>query len=482
MPTLNEVAKGVLTGEKIDEMIIPTEVAKGGNSGAKGTLKPGSGSESKPFKNPGAKGDPLIDQSKEELGTGPVSHKEPTNPIGKAIARMKKDASRSSKVSGGGDSRPFANKGAKTLPLREDEDLDEDILDEDNDGDGVHMATLKGNVYKKLWEDEELDEEENAYLEGLSEEELDELKAALEEAANELDEEDEELDEEDLDEEDEELSEDDAEFLDSLSEEELDELASSLEEDEELDEAELEVDMSEHIEALFAGEELSEEFKQKAATILETAVITKLKEEIAAIEAAYEETLAEQVEEIKEEVASNVDDYMNYVVEQWTIDNEVAIESGIRSELTEDFIAGLRTLFAEHYIDIPEEKVDVVEELAARNNDLEEKLNEEIERNVELTKVVSEAVKSEIVSNMTDGLTDVQAEKLTELAESVTFADPEQFEAKVQTLKESYFTREVIVEKQEDESVSDGSNPAIIAEEGSAMEKYSNALGRSLPQ
>ena len=243
------------------------------------------------------------------------------------------------------------------------------------------------------------------------------------------------------------------------------------------------VDMSEHIEALFAGEELSEEFKEKATAIFEAAVSQKIQEEIAALEEAYAETLEEHIEQIQEELSSNVDDYLNYVVEQWVSENEVAIEAGLRSELTEDFISGLRNLFAEHYIDIPEDKVSVVEEMGSKVSELEEKLNEEIERNVQLTKYLNESKHNEIVAELCEGLTSTQAAKLRSLSEGLEFTSVNEFAQKVNILRENYFADGVNSNNSpldKAEVVTDGSG--MIAEElQGPMAAYVRTLGKKLP-
>ena len=251
--------------------------------------------------------------------------------------------------------------------------------------------------------------------------------------------------------------------------------------EEETAEEEYTVDMSEHVEALLAGEELSEEFKEKAKTIFEAAVKQKVNEEIARIEEAYAETLEEQVAQIQEELATNVDDYLNYVVEQWVGENEVAIEAGLRSELTEEFISGLRNLFAEHYIDIPEEKVSVVEELSAKLAEVEQKLNEEIERNVTLAKSINESKQFEILVDACEGLTDTQAEKLKSLAEGLDYTSAAEYAQKINVIKENYFSSSVKSENVLDTSeVTEG---GMIAEETvGRMAAYTKALGRQTPK
>jgi hypothetical protein len=251
-------------------------------------------------------------------------------------------------------------------------------------------------------------------------------------------------------------------------------------EEEKMDE-EYEVDMSEHVEALFAGEELSEEFKTKALTIFEAAVRQKVEEEIALLEAAYAETLEEQVAQIQEDLSSNVDDYLNYVVEQWVGENEVAIEAGLRSELTEDFISGLRNLFSEHYIDIPEDRVNVVEEMGSTVANLEQKLNEEIERNVQLTRFLNESKQNEILSDAAYGLTDTQAEKLKSLSEGIDFTSVNEYAQKINILRESYFSSSVNSDNALDRTESYGDGKSMISEElNGPMAAYVKTLGRTV--
>jgi hypothetical protein len=322
------------------------------------------------------------------------------------------------------------------------------------------------------------------------EEDLELEDEVLEEAKHE-EKEDEKEEKEEMDE-NVEISEELQAFIDQMLEEGAseDEIVAAIEENfefvseeaEEVPYYDYEVDMNEHVEALFAGEDLSEEFKQKAVTIFEAAVKAKMQSEIARLEEAYAATLEEEVNTIKEELSSNVDDYLNYVVEQWVSDNEVAIEAGLRTELTEDFISGLRQLFAENYIDIPEDKISVVEELGNKVEELESKLNEEIERNVELTKVLSESYKNEVMHAMTEGLTATQAEKLKQLSENVEFVDASSYAKKIQTLRESYFPTSVNAQTELDTIVPGTEGQTMISEENTPMNKYVRALGKSLPK
>ena len=200
------------------------------------------------------------------------------------------------------------------------------------------------------------------------------------------------------------------------------------------------LDLTADINAMFADDStISEEFKSKVSTIFEARVsdrVTQIQEEI---ETRYAGMLEEAVESVKADLTEKVDDYLSYVVEQWMEENQIAIESGLRAELTEDFIGGLRNLFAEHYIDVPAEKVDLVDELAGKVEELESKLNEEIERGVSYAKALVESRKNEIAREIGEGLTATQAEKIKSLAESVEFSTEDEYKSKLETLRENYF-------------------------------------------
>lgn len=196
--------------------------------------------------------------------------------------------------------------------------------------------------------------------------------------------------------------------------------------------------MKEDIDALMQGESLSEEFVQKATTIFEAAVMSRVESIVEEIEAEYEQQFDAAIAELKEDFASKIDDYMNYVVQEWMEENELAIESGLKSEIVEDFMVGLHNLFTEHYIDLPEEKVDAVEELAGKVEELEGELNEQIHTSIELMKELNEYKKIQAVQAVCEGLTQTQVEKLKSLAESVEFTSEEEFTEKLSTLKEAY--------------------------------------------
>lgn len=251
--------------------------------------------------------------------------------------------------------------------------------------------------------------------------------------------------------------------------------------------------IKEAMEALFAGENISESFIKKARTIFEAAVLERTTEICELIEDAYVNQLEAVTQQLEEEQTEKVDAYLNYVVEQWVQDNEIAIERGLRTELAEDFISGLRNLFVEHYIDIPEDKLNIVEELASRVDELEETLSEEVARNVEIKKELNESHKAMVLSAFAEGLTETQFSKLCKLSEGVSFDDIDNFAEKVQTLKESYFdskSSEQPAKKTVEKSTSDRrqlDEQSVIGDErGTVTEvstdaninKYAQALGR----
>jgi hypothetical protein len=203
--------------------------------------------------------------------------------------------------------------------------------------------------------------------------------------------------------------------------------------------------MKEDMDALFTGENLSEEFVTKATTIFEAAVLARAEEVIAEAETELMDQFEAAIEEVKEDLAAKVDDYLNYMVEEWVKDNEIAIEKGLRAEIVEDFITGLKGLFEEHYIDIPTDKVDVVEELTSKVEELEEAYNEQIKSAIEMKKELNEHKKFEAIYAACEGLTQTQVEKLKSLAEGVEFTTDEEFVTKLSTLKESYFKSDVKV-------------------------------------
>jgi uncharacterized FlaG/YvyC family protein len=244
------------------------------------------------------------------------------------------------------------------------------------------------------------------------------------------------------------------------------------------------IDLSDDVAALLEGENLSEEFAQKATTIFEAAVMSKAQQVVEQVEAKLVEQFEEELETIKEDLASKVDDYLNYMVEEWVTENKLAIEKGLRAELVEDFIGGLRNLFVEHYIDIPAEKVDIVEELTTKIEELEGSLNEQINRAVELTKELNEQKKIEAIYAVCEGLTQTQVEKMKSLAEGVEFTNDEEFATKLVTLKESYFKSEVVVANSaalDDEVTIEEEPKKARANTGDAlMETYAKTISQTL--
>jgi len=200
-----------------------------------------------------------------------------------------------------------------------------------------------------------------------------------------------------------------------------------------------EYDIEEDVNALLGGEELSEEFKEKAKTIFEAALTAKVGEIKEAIEAQYEEKLVEEVEAIKEALAQRVDSYLEYVAEEWFTENELAVEQGLKTEMTESFLEGMKGLFEAHYVSIPEDKYDVLESMVEKLDDMETKLNEQIEKNIHLNQRLAESVADGIFDEISDGLAATQKEKLASLAESVEFESEEEYREKLEMLKESYF-------------------------------------------
>jgi len=244
-----------------------------------------------------------------------------------------------------------------------------------------------------------------------------------------------------------------------------------------------EINVKEDIDALVEGEELSEEFKTKASTIFEAAVHQKVMEiatvKIDELEKEYQTNLQEEIVSFRDELTEKVDGYLNYVVEEWMKENELALDSSLKSELTEEFMGGLKTLFTEHYIEVPDEKVDIVESLYDKVEELEEKLNSQIDDNVQVTSELNEYRKDKILEEVCEDLADTQSEKMKSLVEGVSYEeDADNFENKVKTIKESYFPNQT---KQDAnvEQESDDSPTEETPEMNNIMEAYSKAIARN---
>ena len=238
--------------------------------------------------------------------------------------------------------------------------------------------------------------------------------------------------------------------------------------------AETKYDFTEDVDALVAGEELSEEFRQRATTIFEAAVTARVNDEVKAITEAFESTLAEEVEGIKTELAEKVDSYLSYVAETWMKENALQVEHGIKNEIAESFFNGLKDLFIEHNMSVPEEKFNMLDGMVGELDEMEAKLNEQIDANVQLNKQLGSYIKMEIVNECAAGLAETQKEKLASLAEGVEFETEEDFRNKVATIKESYFTRKVVAEATD--PTEDSSEPLVEDTTTGSMSKYVDAL------
>ena len=245
----------------------------------------------------------------------------------------------------------------------------------------------------------------------------------------------------------------------------------------------LEIDLSDDVKALVSSNaDLSEEFKEKAAVIFETAVKTRIQEQVKVLEAQYKEKLSTEKETVKEAMVEKVDSYLNYVVEEWMKENELAVERGIRTEIAEDFITGLKTLFKEHYIDVPEEKYNVLDDLTNQTKELESKLNEQIEKNVNLTKSISEFNKKQAILEVTADLAETEKEKFVSMAENVEYDSAEKFREKLDTIKESYFpkTQSEVTEENSVDSVAANEPADFSAGKSNAMAAYTAAISKNL--
>ena len=237
-------------------------------------------------------------------------------------------------------------------------------------------------------------------------------------------------------------------------------------------------EVDEHMDALVAGQDdLSEEFKTKAATVFESAVNSKVKEIAEQMEADVQTNYEQDIAKAKEELTEKVDSYLSYVVEEWMKENEIALERGIKGEIAEDFISGLKKLFAEHYIDVPDEKYNVLEDQASKIEELEKKLNEQIEKNVELNKDNAEKTRNEIMSEVASDLADTAKEKFAKLAEEIEWSDAESFKKKCETIKESYFgKKEEVKDKLDDVAAGDEASNEDLSQ---AMAAYTAAISKT---
>ena len=241
--------------------------------------------------------------------------------------------------------------------------------------------------------------------------------------------------------------------------------------------------MKEHIDAMFNGEDLSEDFKEKASTIFEAALQARITEEVALFEEQYSLKLEEALEEVTTEMSSKLDDYLDYCVEQWMKENEVAIEHSLRTEITEEFMEGMKKLFAENYIEIPEDKLNVLEELTATVEQLEDKLNAQINENIELSKSINEYSKHEIFDQVAEGLVMTQVEKLRQLAEGIDFDGSDNYQRKLELVKENYFPSKPAAQdiREEEEAIgnNDLNEETQVSFQDAGIKRYYNSIARN---
>ena len=242
--------------------------------------------------------------------------------------------------------------------------------------------------------------------------------------------------------------------------------------------SETKYDFSQDVDALVSGEELSEEFRVKAATIFEAAVTSRVNDEVKSLQEAFEESLTEEVEKIKTDLAEKVDDYVSYATKQWIEENALAVEHGIKNEMAESFFKGLKDLYVEHNFTVPEEKFNLLDGMTGELDEMEKKLNEQIDTNIALQKRIGEYSKMEIVNDAATGLAETQKEKLASLAEGVEFENEEDFRNKIETIKESYFTRKAEIAEEAKEPTEEASQPFVESTVSVTMGKYVDALAR----
>jgi len=366
-----------------------------------------------------AKGDSMekVEGEVQDLGKPVVDPEEKKGPDAAKATKQAKDAQNKGAKDAGGDTEPTKIKE----PLAAGHEVD-------HDGEELEEARMTKEAMK------------DAMIEKLSGMKSVELKAAYDAMMTDKEEEEESVDESTLE----------------------DRLAS--------------VDVSEDVSALTAGEELSEEFKTKAATIFEAAVKSKLRSEVTRIESEKTQEVAEEINKVRDELTEKVDAYTNYVVEEWMKENEIAIERGLKGEIAEDFISGLKALFEEHYIDVPDEKYDILEAQSEKIDELESKINEQIEKSAELKKQNDKLVRESVFVEVSKDLADTEVEKFKGLAEEVEFNGEESFTEKLNQLKESYFPKSNTIAESVD-SESDGSDSYDTT---GAMAAYMTAISKNV--
>jgi len=429
MSELTDLIEGVINGSSDQKL-------SSGTPGNDGLPKEGSTPASKAPKMKGKVGAPPVvttDPEVKNKDAAKVSH------------QTKKAKEPRANVAGGDTSQPPQGSSNVSTPnnksLGEEEDFDFD------DEDSFELPETKAGMAKLVFEMlRGMDKDE------LSEKYVDILNAILNEQDDEAADEDEaEIDEESY----------------ALAREARNRITAE------------DIDMSEDVQALLSDEDqdLSEDFHIKAATIFEAAVVSKINSEIDKLEEDFAFELSESRATFEADLSDKVDGYLSYVVEEWMKENELAVERGIKTELTDDFITGLKNLFTEHYIDVPEDSVDVIDELANRIDELETKLNESIETNIDLVGEISGHEKEEIFHQLSDGLADTEREKLESLSEGVQYEDAEQYIKAIATLKESYFPQAPRYAEEED---TDELLSESLSTTSSSVDRYADAIGRTV--
>jgi len=282
----------------------------------------------------------------------------------------------------------------------------------------------------------------------------------------------------------EEISEDEAPATDEVvaeeetTEEEVVAEEETTEEEVVAEEEDYKVDVEQDVQALFEGEELSEEFQSKARTIFEAAIKEKVSEIKENLQTAYEQALVEEVASVRDELTERVDAYLEYVADEWIQENQLQVESGLKTEMTESFLEGMKSLFEEHYVSVPEDKYDVLESMVDKLDEMESKLNEQIERNVALNQRLAESSSDVILADVAEGLALSQKEKLASLASNVEFESETDYREKLEKLKESYFPSKTSAPSAHSETISEGTQVDSPRQVSSAMEAYMQTLGR----
>ena len=388
----------------------------------------------------GGKADAMqkVDGDKEDLGPAVVEPEAKSGPDGS------KKVKKASAPGGDKPAEPMAK-------VKEEAEEDED-LDEVSEGE-LPPALAKAIAKKKAEKGEDEGEEEEG-----DEEEKSESKKSVKEAKVTKEEDDEEESDDDDDEDD----------MEEMKHGKKMVKASYKSED---------IDLGDDVAALAEAVSLDEETQAKAKTIFEAAVLSKVNEHVAEINEAFEQAIEEETAKLAEDLTDKVDTYLSYVVEQWTADNELAIERGLKSEITEDFIVSLKKVFEEHYIDVPEDKYDVMAEQQDKIAELEQKLNEQIEKTAETAKIVNEAKKAIKIEESAKDLTDTQKEKFMSLVEGVEFADEDSFAKELETLKESYFPKVAKPIEEDEVAVEEVTEAVNLTGE---MKDYVSAISRTL--